>query len=133
MMHQATQSPGMFTPFFGGVKGKCEQALIQLAQESPSLKPYSVRPAMVDPTFDPPVQQPFLQRPDQKTLPKRLLRGILGPVIRGAYPQAVSPTQDLGRFLTDLARGDGQPLSGEGVTGDGWIISNQAFRRQLGL
>ncbi|PWY66524.1 nucleoside-diphosphate-sugar epimerase [Aspergillus sclerotioniger CBS 115572] len=129
----ATQSPGMFTPFFGGIKGRCEQALIQLSGESPSLKPYSVRPAMVDPTYDPQVLEPFLQRADQKTLPKKLLRGILGPTIRGTYPQAVSPTQDLGRFLNDLASGDGKPLSGDGVTGDGWIISNKAFRRYAGL
>ncbi|RAK94986.1 putative nucleoside-diphosphate-sugar epimerases [Aspergillus ibericus CBS 121593] len=129
----ATQSPGLLTPFFGRVKGECEQALIGLSSQYPSLKPYSVRPAMVDPTYDPQVQQPYLQRPDQSTLAKKMLRGVLGPALRGAYPSAVSPTQYLGRFLTDLASGDGKPLQGEGVTGEGRIISNKAFRREVGL
>ncbi|PYI06940.1 nucleoside-diphosphate-sugar epimerase [Aspergillus sclerotiicarbonarius CBS 121057] len=129
----ATQSPGLLTPFFGRVKGECEQSLIQLSEQYPSLKPYSLRPAMVDPISDPQVLQPFLQRPDQNTLTKRILRGVLGPAIRGGYPPGVSPTQDLGRFLTDLASGDGKPLHGEGVTGEGWIISNKAFRREVGL
>ncbi|KAE8375278.1 hypothetical protein BDV26DRAFT_268206 [Aspergillus bertholletiae] len=129
----ATQEPGMCTPFYGRVKGECESALIALSKKYPSLKPYSVRPGFVDPAYDPPTLAAVMQRPDYKTISKRLLLGTLGPVARQLYSKGVSPTKDLGRFLTDMAKGDGQPLTGEGVSGDGWIISNIAFRRAAGI
>ncbi|KKK20321.1 hypothetical protein P175DRAFT_0502613 [Aspergillus ochraceoroseus IBT 24754] len=131
----ATQSPGPFTPFFGRVKGECESALFALAAQHPSLKPYSVRPAYVDPAHDPLVLQAVMQRPDQQSFTKKSLHAVLGPVMRAVMANSVSPTQDLGRFLTDLARGNGTPLTGrgEGVTGDGRIINNVAFRREVGI
>jgi hypothetical protein len=44
----ATQSPGMFTPLFGRIKGQIESALLQLHKERPQFKPYNIRPAAVD-------------------------------------------------------------------------------------
>ncbi|GMG17492.1 unnamed protein product [Aspergillus oryzae var. brunneus] len=129
---QATQEPGRFTPYYGRIKGECEAALIELSKKYPSLKPYSVRPAFVDAAYDPPTLASVMQRPDF-TVGKRLLFGTFGPVIRQLYSKGVSPTKDLGRFLTDLAKGNGQPLTREGVSGNGWIISNAAFRREAGL
>ncbi|PYH89012.1 hypothetical protein BO71DRAFT_435203 [Aspergillus ellipticus CBS 707.79] len=130
----ATQTPGFLTPFFGRVKGECETALIQLAQQHhPSLKPYSLRPAMVDPAADPRVWEALRQRPQERPLGHRFLRGVFAPAVRGVYPQGASPTKELGQFLTTLASGAGEPMQGDGVSGDGWIISNQAFRREVGL
>ncbi|KJK67403.1 hypothetical protein P875_00117165 [Aspergillus parasiticus SU-1] len=128
----ATQEPGRFTPYYGRIKGDCESALIELSKKYPSLKPYSVRPGLVDPTYDSPTLASVMQRPDF-TATKRMLLGTIGPLTRQFYSKGVSPTKDLGRFLTDLAKGNGQPLTGEGVSGNGWIISNAAFRREAGL
>ncbi|KAJ5908056.1 hypothetical protein N7495_000738 [Penicillium taxi] len=129
----ATQTPGIFTPFFGDIKGQCEAALIALSDTYHSLKPYSVRPAFVDPAHDPKVLEHVLQRPDQQVWSKKLLRSAIGPAVRYALPSQVSPTKYLGKFLTNLAKGDGRPLSGEGISGNGWIVSNVAFRRLVGL
>ncbi|KAE8141548.1 hypothetical protein BDV38DRAFT_189364 [Aspergillus pseudotamarii] len=128
----ATQEPGMFTPFYGRIKGECEAALIALSKKYPSLKPYSVRPGLVDPAYDPATLASVMQRPDF-TATKKMLLGTIGPLTRQCYSKGVSPTKDLGRFLTDLAKGNGQPLTGEGVSGGGWIISNAAFRKAAGL
>jgi len=40
------------------------------------------------------------------------LNHYLGPVIKHAYPAGHSPTQMLGKFLVDLALGDGAPIAG---------------------
>ncbi|PWY63030.1 nucleoside-diphosphate-sugar epimerase [Aspergillus heteromorphus CBS 117.55] len=130
---QATQTPGLLTPFFGRVKGECEQALLELAREHPSLQPYSVRPAMVDSITDPRVREALLQRPAERTVARRVFRGVVERAIRGVYAPAVSPTPELGRFLARLAMGDGAPLDGHGLSGAGRIISNVAFRREVGL
>ncbi|KAL2862962.1 uncharacterized protein BJX67DRAFT_385195, partial [Aspergillus lucknowensis] len=132
----ATQTPGPLTPFFGRIKGQCETALIDLSKKHPSLRPYSVRPAYVDPAHDPKVLEAMRRRPDQQTLTKKALHTVMGPVMRGIFTKSDSPTQHLGRFLTDVARGDGAPFKageGEGVSGGGWIISNVAFRRAVGI
>ncbi|KAH8433773.1 putative nucleoside-diphosphate-sugar epimerases [Aspergillus melleus] len=128
----ATQNPGFLTPYFGSIKGKCESALIELSKTHPSLKPYSVRPAYVDPAHDPQVWKHILQRPDH-TAGKTLLRNVMGPPLRALWSNKVSPTKELGGYLTRLASGDGRPLSGEGVSGGGWIVSNDAFRRAMGI
>ncbi|KAB8078747.1 hypothetical protein BDV29DRAFT_165692 [Aspergillus leporis] len=129
----ATQEPGMFTPFFGRVKGECETALIALSKMYPTLKPYSLRPGFVDAAYDPQTRVSVMQRPDYNTLSKKLLLGTIGPLIRQLYAKGVSPTKDLGRFLTELASGNGQPRTGEGVSGNGWILSNVAFRKAAGI
>ncbi|KAJ5215041.1 hypothetical protein N7468_010720 [Penicillium chermesinum] len=129
----ATQNPGRFTPIFGRVKGEAEVALLALAKQYPSLKPFSVRPAFVDPAHDPEVLKVVMKRPDQQTLLKKGMHSLLGPVVRATAPGTVSPTEYLGKFLTDLAKGNGQPLEGKGVTGEGRIINNVAFRREVGI
>ncbi|KAH8703722.1 nucleoside-diphosphate-sugar epimerase [Talaromyces proteolyticus] len=129
----ATSDPGIFTPFFGRVKGNCETALIELSKKYPSLKPYSVRPAFVDATHDPKVKDAVLQRPDQQTFVKRVLRNGVVSIVRATWSDVISPTKELGLFLTNLAGGDGKPLSEQGVSGDGWIISNIAIRKSVGI
>lgn len=126
---QATTNPGFLTPLFGVVKGQCEEALLKLSKESPSLKPYSVRPAFVDAHNHPEVLKAISTRPDQQTFLKKALNNCLGPVFRSVSPGMVSPTPDLARFLTDLAMGDGEPLQGDGISGEGRTVSNKAFRR----
>jgi hypothetical protein len=123
----------MFTPFFGRVKGECETALIALSKMYPTLKPYSLRPGFVDAAYDPQTRVSVMQRPDYNTLSKKLLLGTIGPLVRQLYAKGVSPTKDLGRFLTELASGNGQPRTGEGVSGNGWILSNVAFRKAAGI
>ncbi|KAE8355674.1 hypothetical protein BDV28DRAFT_26880 [Aspergillus coremiiformis] len=129
----ATQSPGIWTPFFGRVKGECESALIDLSSTSPSLKPYSVRPGFVDAAGDPQTLASVRMRPGYSSFGNQVLLRTLGPVARQFYAEGVSPTKELGRFLTELASGNGRPLAGEGVGGGGWIVSNRAFREAVGL
>jgi len=57
------------------------------------------------------------------------LNHYLGPVIKHAYPAGHSPTQMLGKFLVDLALGDGAPIAGNDVLSEGRIIPNRAVRR----
>lgn len=45
----------------------------------------------------------------------------------------VSPTKDLGRVLCELALGDGKPLEGKGVSGEGRTLNNVGMRRLAGL
>jgi hypothetical protein len=45
----------------------------------------------------------------------------------------ISPTKDLARVLTELAMGDGAPLQGKGVDGEGRTIANVGMRRLAGL
>ena len=65
------------------------------------------------------------------------MKGLYEPPIISAvrmFKQSfISPTKDLGRVLTDLAMGDGKPLSGVGISGDGRTISNVAMRRLAGI
>lgn len=115
------------TQSWAKVKGQTEAALRTLGTTYPSLKPYSVRPALVDPTFQPEIKQ-YLGRTTARTL-----NGYLSGPMRSLWPSMVSPTKDLGRVLCDLALGDGQPIEGKGVSGEGRTISNVAVRRMAGL
>ncbi|KAL4736788.1 hypothetical protein BDV11DRAFT_210968 [Aspergillus similis] len=129
----ATQTPGMFTPLFGRVKGQAETALLNLSTKYPSLKPFCVRPAYVDTANDPETLKARLLRPDQQSFKAKSLHAIFGPLMRNVLTKSDSPTEHLGKFLTDLAKGDGKPLSGEGVAGGGRIIPNVVFRRVAGI
>jgi hypothetical protein len=123
----ATTSPGPLTSFFGKVKGITERQLLDMSSTTPSLKAYSVRPAMVDPVAQPEIKEAMKDR----SVPKWqqfLLDNALGPAIRTVWPGGTSPTKDLGKFLTDLALGNGKELEGEGVL-EGRIITNKGFRR----
>lgn len=129
----ATQTPGMFTPLFGRVKGQAETALLNLSTKYPSLKPFCVRPAYVDTANDPETLKARLRRPDQQSFKAKSIHAIFGPLMRNVLTKSDSPTEHLGKFLTDLAKGDGKPLSGEGVAGGGRIIPNVVFRRVAGI
>lgn len=58
---------------------------------------------------------------------------ILGPVTDYAWKSGQSPTKELGEFMLKLAIGDGEPLKGTGVSGEGRTVSNVGFRRLMGL
>ncbi|KAL4783923.1 hypothetical protein BJX76DRAFT_328501 [Aspergillus varians] len=129
----ATQSPGIFTPLFGRVKGQAESALLELSKKHPSLNPFCVRPAYVDTANDPETLKVRLSRPDQQTLKARSLHAIFGPLMRNVLTSNDSPTQYLGKFLTNVAKGNGKPLNEKGVAGEGRIIPNAVFRKMVGL
>ena len=119
----------MMTPYFGKIKGKAEAALLKLSKDDPRICPYSLRPAMVD-HIDHPEIHAFI--PQKKGMVKNV-EVVLAPALRWGWKNGVSPTRDLGRILTDLALGDGGPLKGEGIEGEGRTITNRGFRRLAGL
>lgn len=122
----ATTTPGFATGNWAKVKGQAEEALKELATSRPSLRPFSLRPGGVDDTFHPEIQS-FLTPSSTKTVNSY----ILAPM-RCFWPGMISPTKDLGRVLCELALGDGEPLKGEGISGEGRTINNLAFRRLAG-
>ncbi|EFW99899.1 nucleoside-diphosphate-sugar epimerase [Grosmannia clavigera kw1407] len=134
----ATTSPGITTTRFGRVKGETELALAALAAEPKSdsespLAAISVRPAGVDPTH----HDAILPYIPPVSLSLNLMRNVLLPPLRFAYPPMISPTRPLGQFLADIALGrfDGR-LTGHGIElvgGQSPILSNVAFRRLAGL
>jgi hypothetical protein len=126
----ATTEPGIFTPMFGKVKGEAEKALLELSKTTPSLKPYSLRPAGVDSKYHPEIQ-PFIPRNTSFML--KTSHAVLLPILRTVGTNMVSPTKELGQVLVDLAMSDGKPLQGKGVLGDGRTISNVGMRRLAGL
>ena len=126
----ATLVPGRFTPLFGRVKGETEAALLSLGKETPSLCVYSVRPGAVDPKGHGEIWRAVKKRRSGKY---GYLDPIVFPPLRLAYPGMVSPTRELGRVLAELAMGEGAPLEGRGVEGEGRTVSNVGVRRLAGL
>jgi hypothetical protein len=55
------------------------------------------------------------------------------PPLRAVAKGMISPTKDLSRVLTDLAMGNGEPLEGKGIDGEGRTISNVGMRRLAGI
>jgi len=53
-------------------------------------------------------------------------------MFRTLTPSHTSPTGLLSQVLVDLATGDGQPLSGDGIEANGRTLRNTAIRR-LGI
>ena len=125
----ATARPGKLTPYYGIVKGRAELALLKLHKENPNFRPFSVRPAVVDPSAHPQIH-PFIPK---LPLWKSTISAGLVPVLNNVWKNGVSPTADLGRYLTELAMGDGDQLEGDGIEGDGRIVNNRAFRRLAGI
>lgn len=121
----ANTTPGMFTPYFGVIKGRTETALLQLGKEDSRLKPYSVRPGGVDSSAHTEIQ-PYI--PTRSGFPYNVYRALY-PTFKVIAPSTVSPTRELGKVLTELAMGDGKPLEGLGIEGDGRIVSNKGQRR----
>jgi nucleoside-diphosphate-sugar epimerase len=129
----ATLKPGMFTPLFGRVKGETEAALLEMGKKTPSLKVFSLRPGAVDPSAHPEVLKAVAAKLNQRPMWHKVGNRVLTPALRACYPDFVSPTKDLGRVLTDLAVGDGEPLEGRGIEGEGRTITNVGMRRLAGI
>lgn len=128
----ATLSPGMFTPIFGRVKGETEKALLEMSKsdEYKLLRPYSARPGAVDGSSQPEIWEPMKQR---RSMWWNLMMYVLMPPIRMLYKDGHAPTPELGKALTELAMGDGKPLDGVGIEGEGRTIRNVGLRRLAGL
>ncbi|RDW72802.1 hypothetical protein BP6252_06709 [Coleophoma cylindrospora] len=127
----ATTSPGMFTQYFGRIKGRAEAALLALSKDSSytNLRVFSVRPGGVDPTSHPEILSYIPQR--QGAL--KVADKVLLPILHVVGPGILTPTKDLGRVLTDLAMGNGEALDGKGVEDEGRTLSNAGLRRLAGL
>lgn len=121
----ATLTPGVFTPYFGVIKGRAEAALLQLGKENSRLRPYSVRPGGVDPSAHTEIQSHIPTRAGFLGVVYR----VLLPTLNTIAPSTMSPTRELGKVLTELAMGDGEPLEGRGIEGEGRIVSNKGQRR----
>ncbi|KAJ7097288.1 hypothetical protein B0H15DRAFT_773493 [Mycena belliarum] len=121
----ATQTPGMFTPLFGRVKGQVEQALLDFAKAHTNFKLYNVRPAGVDWRHHPEIH-PFLPK-----LPM-WRKTLLGPIDM-VYKNMITPTRPMGKIFTELALSKGEPLEGQDIQMDGRLVSNVAIRRMAGL
>lgn len=124
-----TTTPGFFTMPFGRVKGRAEAALLEMSKTTPSFKPYSLRPALVDPKDHTEIHS-FM--PSRQSMRFKIGDSV-APAVRMCWPSGVSPTKDLGRVLMELAMSDGMPHTGEGVLGEGRTFSNVGFRRLAGL
>lgn len=110
---------------FGRIKGRAEKALLSLPSQPAfsSLRPFNARPAHVIP--------PEHRRP--LPLVTRLLNYIVTRGFQTFAPNHTSPTGMLSQVLVDLATGDGQPLSGDGIEANGRTLRNTAIRRLGGL
>ena len=127
----ATLTPGLFTPLFGRVKGETEAALLEMGKSIPSLKVLSVRPGGVYPYAQPEVLKAIAAK--RTSIRFKVVDRVILPILRACYANMVSPTKDLGRVLTDLAMGNGEPLEGKGVEGQGRIVTNVGMRRLAGI
>ena len=127
----ASTSPGFFTPLYGSTKGKAETALLTLMSSYPTLRPYSLRPAAVDSKSHPEIQAIEASRPQS------IMKNVLGPIVKPAFRVALksftSPTRELGKVLAELAAGDEEPLTGEGIIGERKSVGDMGFRRLVGL
>jgi hypothetical protein len=121
----ATQTPGMFTPIYGRVKGQTETALFDFAKQNPMFKVYNVRPGGVDWTGHPDIH-PFIPK---QAMYKKVLLAPMNTV----YKSMMTPTQPMGKVMMELAISKGEPLEGSGVGMEGTLISNVALRRMGGL
>jgi len=123
----ATTTPGMLTPHFGKIKGQAELDLLELAKATSSLKPFSVRPGMVDPINDPEVLAAIAGKGE--SILTKVTKSVLSPPFRKFWPSGTSPTEELGKFMVALALSDGSPLKGDDLEGGGRILPNRAVRR----
>ena len=121
----ATQSPGIFTPLFGRVKGQIESALLQLHKERPQFKPYNIRPAAVDWREHTEIHGFIPKQPYTKN--------VLFSAIDTVSKSWMTPTKPMGKIMTELAMSSGAPMHDSDVEMEGRLISNIAFRRMAGL
>jgi len=127
-----TTTPGMFTPYFGVIKGRAEASLLALSHqpEYRSLRTYSVRPAVVDTSEHVEVQSFIPQRDGWQ----KMAEGLMTPLLRTTWSSMISPTKHMSRVFVDLALSDGKPVDNVvGVTDEGRTLNNQAIRTLAGL
>ncbi|KAI1383815.1 putative nucleoside-diphosphate-sugar epimerase [Hypoxylon trugodes] len=128
----ATTKPTRFSALFAQVKGQTELALADMRRQNPIFHASSVRPSFVDASNHDAIK-PYL--PNQVWQIKATI-AVLGPVIKCGFPGYWSPTQDLGRFLTEVAMGrykDQFKAKDIEMVGEFPIIANTAFRRLGGF
>ncbi|KAI2633538.1 putative nucleoside-diphosphate-sugar epimerase [Hypomontagnella submonticulosa] len=128
----ATTQPGRFSAIFARVKGETELALAEMRKANPSFHASSVRPAFIDSASHDAIK-PYIPVPN---LLYRTLLPVVGPAIRCGFTGSWSPTQDLGRFLTEMAMGrykDQLVAKDIQMVGEFPILANTAFRRLAGL
>ncbi|KAH7338495.1 hypothetical protein BKA66DRAFT_479783 [Pyrenochaeta sp. MPI-SDFR-AT-0127] len=121
----ATQTPGMFTPIYGRVKGQTETALFDLGKQNPMLKVYNVRPGGVDWLSHPEIH-PFI--PHQAVYKRALITPL-----NVVYKSMMTPTKPMSKVLTELAMSKGGPLEGSDIGMEGRLVPNSALRRMGGL
>lgn len=128
----ASLQPGRFTPIFARVKGETETALAEMRKVNPAFHSSSIRPAGIDATFHHAIK-PYLPAPG---LVKRLLLPPVAALSRTLLASMSSPTEPLGRFMTEMAMGNWDAkCSGVDVAklGQFPVLENTAFRRLAGL
>ncbi|KAE8453896.1 hypothetical protein EG329_007672 [Mollisiaceae sp. DMI_Dod_QoI] len=129
----ATTTPSLLTPHWASIKGRAESSLLALSKSSEfaNLRPISVRPGGVDPAKHEEIHG-FLP---EKGLFRKVLEGVLVPVLRGVVPGMMSPTRELGGVVVGLAVGEGGAFEDgeEGVSGEGRTLSNVKLRKLAGL
>ncbi|KAK1758860.1 hypothetical protein QBC47DRAFT_419997 [Echria macrotheca] len=137
--HGATFTPGRLTPLFGRVKGETELALAEMRRRNPLLRASTARPCAIDWTRHEAIW-PFMPR--QEGYKAGLMgRGILA-AIRVGYKSLSAPTEELGRFVTDMALGRYEGEEGvqvakkagvEVLEGGFQVVDNASFRKLSGL
>ncbi|KAL7629838.1 hypothetical protein AAE478_001361 [Parahypoxylon ruwenzoriense] len=128
----ATTQPGRFSAIFARTKGETELALAAMRKANPLFHASSVRPAFIDSASHDAIK-PYIPVP---SLALRASIGLLGPVIRCGVQSSWSPTQDLGRFLAEMAMGrykDQFNANDIQMEGEFPTLENSAFRRLSGL
>jgi hypothetical protein len=129
----ATQDPGRFSAIFARTKGETESKLGELTRElAGKLQADSVRPAFVDRQGHGAAEK---YAPQPSAVIKALEVALAYP-IRWVVKSGHSPTEPLGRFLTQMAMNQlDDKLEGPGAfkLGPSWVVRNTGIRRVVGL
>ncbi|CAJ2512543.1 Uu.00g055580.m01.CDS01 [Anthostomella pinea] len=128
----ATIEPGRGAAIFARVKGETELALASMRKANPLFHASSVRPCGIDASAHEAIK-PYIPTPPMW---HRLLVPLMMAPIRIGYSNLHSPTQELGRFLTEMAMGKyrfDSPAKDVQMVGQFPILENSAFRRLSGL
>jgi nucleoside-diphosphate-sugar epimerase len=137
--HGTTYNPKFYTPYYGRIKGEAELALFKISQQEPyasTINLYNVRAGGVIGTMQPEIWEPFLQRHRNNTTYAFAYK-LLVPIYQAVRENALIPTPELGKFLTDLAVmvPGRDKVEDEALLFDnyGRVIENTAIRRICGL
>lgn len=112
---------------FGRVKGKAEQALIEVGSSTP-LSVYNLRPAGID-------GRESASKPERPaSWQDNLAAWSFLPLVRLFAPKWHTPVDSLAQVAVRLAIGDGKPVAqGDGVEAGGRTLRNVAIRNLAGL